>query len=436
VTRAIASQIDKTSFGQPRGLTILFLTEMWEQFSFYGMRTLLVYYMTKQLLIGQQSASLIYGLYTAFIYFTPIIGGQISDRWLGRRRSVLIGGSIMAAGHFMMAFESAFYPALITICIGNGLFLPSLPSQINGLYAADDPRRGSAYNVYYVGINLGAFLAPFVCGTLGELYGWHLGFSAAGIGLCLGLMVYLFGQPYLPKDEPRSETRAATTRETTFRSTLLLFGAVILVVVIFRAVYAQTGNTLALWIDDSVNRDAGGFTLPMTWFQALNPFVVFLFTPLLVAHWTRRAAKGREKTPLQKMATGSAIVAASFLMLAAVSMFSERSGVPAGWIWPVLFFVLMTTGELYILPVGLGLFARLAPAGFAASAIAAWFFAAFLGYLAGGFVGTLWSSLPHQAFFALMAALALVSASLLYLLDRPARRVDEANALRTASAAA
>ena len=150
-------------FGQPRGLTILFLTEMWEQFSFFGMRALLVYYMTKQLLIGQGQASLIYGLYTAGVYFTPIVGGAIADRWLGRKRAVVLGGAIMAAGHFMMAFRACFYVALTTIAIGNGLFLPSLPSQIDDLYARDDPRRRWAYNVYYVGINIGAFLAPLVC---------------------------------------------------------------------------------------------------------------------------------------------------------------------------------------------------------------------------------------------------------------------------------
>src|SRR5690349_7179899 len=164
-------------FGQPRGLTILFLTDMWEQFSFYGMRALLVYYMVKQLLIGQERASFIYGLYAACVYFTPIVGGVICDRWLGRRNSVIIGGSIMALGHFMMAFEPLFYFALGTIALGNGLFLPGLPSQINGLYREDDPRRRSAYNVYYVGVNIGAFLAPLGVGTVGELYGWHWGFT-------------------------------------------------------------------------------------------------------------------------------------------------------------------------------------------------------------------------------------------------------------------
>ncbi len=174
------------------------------------MRALLVYYMTKQLMFGQEKSSLIYGTYTAMAYFTPILGGIVADRWLGKRRAVIIGGTIMAAGHFMMTFEPLLYLALATIALGNGLFLPSLPSQINDLYRADDPRRGWAYNVYYVGINIGGFLAPLVCGTLGEFYGWHWGFGAAGIGMLAGLAIYIYGGRYLPADvrEVRSPRRA------------------------------------------------------------------------------------------------------------------------------------------------------------------------------------------------------------------------------------
>src|SRR5882757_7081170 len=230
----------QTWFGQPRGLTILFLTEMWEIFSYYGMRALLVYYMTKQLMIGQEKASFIYGAYTAMAYFTPILGGLIADRWLGKRRAVIIGGSVMAAGHFMMTFQPSFYPALATIALGNGLFFPSLPSQIDGLYRPDDPRRSWAYNVYYVGINLGGFLAPLVCGTLGELYGWHWGFGAAGVGMLAGLIIYVLGGKYLPeqgrvaKSPPAS---AAATPASNYSTTFILLFAVIISVTVFRSAY-------------------------------------------------------------------------------------------------------------------------------------------------------------------------------------------------------
>ncbi|HEX3138921.1 MAG TPA: peptide MFS transporter, partial [Rhizobacter sp.] len=186
-----------TWFGQPKGLTVLFLTEMWEKFSFFGMRALQIYYMIKQLHFSQADASLVYGLYAGGVYLTPIVGGYIADRWLGRRRAIIGGGLLMALGHFTLASEALFFPGLALIAIGNGLFLPNLPSQVGDLYAAGDPRRGGAYNVYYVGINLGALLAPLVCGTLGEVYGWHVGFGAAGIGMILGLLQFLWGQKYL-----------------------------------------------------------------------------------------------------------------------------------------------------------------------------------------------------------------------------------------------
>jgi proton-dependent oligopeptide transporter, POT family len=417
----------QTWFGQPRGLTILFLTEMWEQFSYYGMRALLVYYMTKQLLLGQEKASFIYGIYTAVAYFTPIFGGMIADRWLGKRRAVIIGGSIMAAGHFMMTFEPLFYPALATIAIGNGLFLPSLPSQINDLYRPDDPRRGWAYNVYYVGINIGGFLAPLVCGTLGEFYGWHWGFGAAGVGMLTGLLVYVFGARYLPHQGRIARKAAALPASArSQRSTLVLLFAIGVAVTVFRGAYEQVGNTVALWADVGIERTTSLMTIPMTWFQALNPLLVIVMTPLLLARWRREAAARRQQSSMRKMATGALIVAAAYLLLAIVASVAEPSR--AGWAWLVLFFGIFTLGELYILPTGLGLFARLAPVGFGATTMAAWFLAIFSGSLTAGVVGALWSSTTHARFFVLLAVIALLAAALLLALDPMTRRIEAARA--------
>jgi POT family proton-dependent oligopeptide transporter len=410
-----------TWFGQPRGLTILFLTNMWEQFSYYGMRALLVYYMTRELLIEQQASSFIYGTYTAFAYFTPIIGGTIADRWLGKRRAVIIGASVMALGHFMMAFEPAFYVALATIALGNGLFLPTLPSQINDLYEADDPRRPWAYNVYYVGVNIGGFLAPLICGTLGEFYGWHWGFGAAGIGMLLGLAIYLAGGKYLPEERRAPREADAAARTGTARDTLLLLLAIGLAVTVFRGAYEQVGNTVALWAGSGVDRGIGGGEIPMTWFQALNPLLVIMITPLLLIRWRRRAEAGREHSPMQKMAIGALLVGGAYLLLAAVTM-AVGDG-QASWIWLAVFFLIFTLGELYILPNGLGLFARLAPPRFGATTVAAWYLAIFTGSLSAGFVGGFWSTLPHHIFFVLLAAIAGLAALLLLLLDKPARRV-------------
>jgi POT family proton-dependent oligopeptide transporter len=435
----------QTWFGQPRGLTILFLTEMWEIFSYYGMRALLVYYMTKQLLIGQEKASLIYGTYTAMAYFTPIFGGLIADRWLGKRRAVIIGGSIMAAGHFMMTFEPLFYLALATIALGNGLFLPSLPSQIDGLYRADDPRRGWAYNVYYVGINIGGFLAPLICGTLGELYGWHWGFGAAGVGMLLGLVIYILGGKHLPDQvravkqtlAPTAPTASTASTAPTapavqagkYHSTFILLFAVGLAVTVFRGAYEQVGNTVALWADVGIDRTIGLWTIPMTWFQSLNPLLVIMMTPLLLSHWRQRAQAGSTGSAMKKMALGALIVAAAYLLLATVA-FEAGTG-RASWLWLAVFFAVFTLGELYILPTGLGLFARLAPIGYGATTVAAWFCAIFTGSFSAGMVGTLWARTSHAEFFAILTLISAIAAAMLLALDRAIRRIEAARAAET-----
>ena len=409
-------------FGQPRGLTILFLTNMWEQFSYFGMRALLVYYMTTTLLFEQEKASSIYGFYTAFAYFTPIIGGTIADRWLGKRRAVIIGATIMAAGHFMMALEPAFYFALATIALGNGLFLPTLPSQINDLYRADDPRRPWAYNVYYVGVNVGAFLAPLACGFLGETYGWHYGFGAAGVGMVAGLLIYLWGNRYLPAEASSAQpAMPADPRAHTGRDTAMLLLGIGVAVTVFRAAYEQIGNTFALWMRDGVDRVIGGIEIGAAMFFSLNPLLVMLMTPLLLARWKRQAEQGRELSVMQKMACGALIVAASYLLVAGAETLSE--GGRAHWLWLLSFFVIFTLGELYILPNGLGIFARLAPQKLGASTVAAWYFAIFTGSLAAGQVGRLWSHLDHVTFFLLLAAISSGAAVLLYLLDSPTKKV-------------
>ena len=402
---------EPTWFGQPRGLTVLFLTNMWEQFSYYGMRALLVYYMTKQLLIGQAQSSFIYGAYTACAYFTPIVGGVIADRYLGKRRAVIIGASIMALGHFMMAFEPLFYAALAAIALGNGLFLPSLPSQVGDLYKRDDPRRSWAFNVYYVGINIGGFLAPLICGTLGELYGWHYGFGAAGIGMVAGLLIYLFGQRHLPAEQPRQVLADDKAAPGFDRHTILVLVAIGLSVTVFRAAYEQVGNTVALWADSGVDRVAGSFEIPMTWFQSLNPLFVMLLTPPLLAYWRRHSHKDTRATLIRRMAFGALLVGSSYLVLSVVAASSGTGD--AGWAWLALFFLIFTFGELFILPTGLGLFARLAPPHLGATTVASWFLVIFSGSLSAGLVGTLWSRFEPAGYFLLLAVIAAVSAAML-----------------------
>ena len=401
-----------TWFGQPRGLTILFLTEMWEKFSYFGMRTLLVYYMVKQLQFDQGYASMVYGTYSALVYFTPIVGAYISDRWLGKRRAIVIGSVTMAVGHFLMAYPPAFYLAMATIAVGNGFFLPNLPSQVGQLYGKEDPRRQSAYSIYYLGVNVGAFFSPLVCGTLGELYGWHYGFGAAGVGMCVGLGIYLAGTRYLPRDT-RVESSAPSLSEPQRGGVpyALLF-ATALAVIVFRSAYEQSGNAMALWIDTGVDRSAGGRVIPATWFQSLNPLFVFVLTPLIVAFWNReRTPRAYRPGALRRMALGAFGVALSYAMLCGIIALSGANLVH--WAVVIGFFLLYTLAEIYILPVGLSLFATLSPSRFTATTIAAWFLASFAGNLLAGYVGTWWSVLSPAAFFAATGAIAAVSGSAL-----------------------
>ncbi|RZM36068.1 MAG: MFS transporter, partial [Sphingomonas sp.] len=307
-----------------------------------------------------------------------------------------------------------FYVALATIALGNGLFLPSLPSQIDDLYEPGDPRVGWAYNVYYVGVNIGGFLAPLVCGWLGETYGWHYGFGAAGIGMLAGVLIYVWGQRYLPATarHPAVERGHAPTLRFG-RSTILLLVAVALSVTVFRGAYEQVGNTLPLWADTGVDKQVGGFAIPMTWFISLNPLFVILMTPPLLAWWRRRAERRGETMPTRRMAVGALTVAAAYVLIAGVSAVWTN----AAWTWLVLFFAVFTLGELFILPTGLGLFARLAPKGLGATTVAAWYLAIFAGSLFAGLVGTLWGRMSHPSYFLLLAAIAALAALLLWLID-------------------
>jgi len=411
----MTAEAEKSWFGHPAGLTILFLTQTWEQFSYYGMRAIVVYYMVTDLAMSQAKSSTIFGVYVAFFYLTPMLGGIVTDRWLGRRRAIILGGAIMALGHFLLTFEPFFYAGLAVIVIGNGFFLPAIPAQIGDLYRPGDPRHAGAYNIYYVGINIGGFLAPFVCGTLGELYGWHWGFGAAGVGMLSGLLLYILGGKYLPA-EPVRQPAASPVRTRFSGRIILLMLAVGFATTLFRGAYQQVGNTVAIWLESGVDRGVGDLSIPMTWFQALNPLFVFALTPLLLGHWQRRAAVGRERPAIARMAIGAALVGLSFAMLAALA--GVAHGQPIYWLWLVVFFAVLTLGELYILPTGLYLFDRLAPPGSSAFAIAAWYATIFTGSLFSGWVGTAWSVMSPPGFFLLLAGCALAGAAILGLLGR------------------
>jgi len=411
-------------FGHPAGLTILFLTEMWADFSYYGMRALLVYYMTRRLGFTIATASTVYGLYTASAHLTPLAGGLLADRWLGKRNSVAAGATIMAAGHFMMGVPALFFPALAIIAIGFGLFLPSLPGQVASLYPPNDARLDRAYSVYYVGINLGSFLAPLVCGTLGEKYGWSVGFGAAGVGMLAGLVIYLAGMPLLPRAvSPRTHRRDRAGFAPRLRPLVCPLLAVALAVILFRIAYEQIGNSIALWAEAGVDRDigvSGHFVVPMTWFQSLNPLFIFLFTPIILRWWAWQGGRRKEPAAIGKMSFGAALLGAAFLVIAVASADQESGGVRASWEVLVLFMAVLTAGELFFMPIGLSLVTKLAPPEDRATLLGGWFILAFVANLCAGMLGRNFGAWPPEIFFAVCGAVALASAILLWSI----RRVD------------
>jgi POT family proton-dependent oligopeptide transporter len=414
-------------FGHPPGLTVLFTTQMWAEFSFFGLQAMLVYYMTKQLGFPQSKSSLIYGAYGAAAFFSPFFGGLIADRWLGRTWSVIIGGAMMMCGHFAMAFPDLLFPALAFVALGNGLFIPPLAIQVGSLYADNDPRKAYAYSAYYMGINLGGLLAPLVCGTLGELYGWHWGFTAAGVGMAIGLAIYCSFLRFLPPELSRSVIAAEDQPSAVpvIRQHVTVLVLMITMVVLFRVGYEQSGNVIALWVADFTDRSLDLFssrvTIPATWFQSINPLLIIVGTPILIHFW--KAIGAKETTPdlLKRMAIGCVIATGAMLVMVLAALASGPAGGRVSSLWVFLYFFLLTVGELFVIPVGLTLIESLAPVRFASMAMGAWYIAKFLGSLLAGFMGAYWLVIPPSAFFGLGAASTLIAAACLYTMARVIR---------------
>jgi proton-dependent oligopeptide transporter, POT family len=429
-------------FGHPRALAYLFTTEMWERFSYYGMRALLVLYMVKYLFTPQSStevlglasfkhglefvfgplapqplASQIYGFYTGLVYLTPIFGGLVADRVLGQRRTVIIGATLMAIGHFMMAFEHLFLVALGFLILGNGAFKPNISTQVGSLYPPGDRRRDRAFSIFYVGINLGAFLAPLVCGTLGEELGWHYGFMAAGIGMTIGLIIYLAATPHLPRDafEKRAAPDATLDAKAwqSIAALLLLFAPVSL----FWATYEQQGNTITLWADQFTDRHFLGGEIPVTWFQAFNPFMIFAFTPFIIALW--RWQRESEPATSTKLAMGCLINALAYLVMVAAAW--SAGGGKASWLWLFFYFVVITVGELYLSPTSLSLVTKIAPKTLLSMMMGVWLATSFVGGFLAGYLGTFWSTMDKANFFLMLALISSAAGVAIMLLRRPLR---------------
>ena len=438
--------LEASFLGHPIGLSYLFATEMWERFSYYGMRALLVLYMVDYLLHPAQAggvlglaalrqgfealsgpldiqplASRIYGLYSGLVYLTPVIGGLLADRWLGWRRTVALGAALMVAGHFLMSSERYFLLALLLLILGNGAFKPNIVTQVGGLYDAGDARRDRAYSIFYVGINIGAFFSPLICGTLGETLGWHYGFASAGIGMLIGLAIYLTGLSRLPRDVAKATGQPPARAAGGARAALLGIALLFIPSALFWSAYEQQGNTIALWAEHATDRSINLLfwrgEIPVTWFQAFNPLMIFLFTPLLVGWWSRRARASREPTTVGKLIMGCLGLSLAYLVLAAAAWVT--GGVGASWLWLLIYFVIITIAELYFSPIGLSLVAKMAPTESRSMVMGLWMMTSFVGNFGAGWLGGYWSSLSSQNFFLLVAALAALAGLMLGAARRP-----------------
>ncbi|MDD5657390.1 MAG: peptide MFS transporter [Elusimicrobia bacterium] len=437
----------------PAGLYVLFTTEMWERFAYYGMRALLVYYMTKSLFLPdnaphifgyeavkgglewifgplstQALSSQIYGFYTGFVYLAPIFGGTIADRWLGQRRAVVVGGAIMALAEFMLMKQSLFFPALLMMIVGNGFFKPNISTQVGNLYPAGDHRRDRAFSIFYVGINVGATLSPLIAGTLGENYAPYgrWGFCSAGVGMLLGLAIYLWGQRHLAPDNVMRRAASAEPAkvEPLTRDEWKKIGALVALCLLnipFWSVYEQQGNTLALWVDSNTNRMILGWEMPATWYQSFNAIMIVLFTPVVLAFWRWQDKRGREPSSLAKMATGCILLGLSFLVLIPQAR-AVAAGAKATLLSITACTAIFTLGELYLSPVGLSLVTKLAPPRMVSMMMGMWFLSSFFGNYLCGYLGTYWEKMSHESFFLMLMGLACGAGLCMFALLRTLKR--------------
>jgi POT family proton-dependent oligopeptide transporter len=350
----------------------------------------------------------------------------LADRVLGRRRTVIVGAVLMAIGHFMMAVEQLFLFALLFLIIGSGAFKPNISTQVGGLYAPGDHRRDRAYSIFYVGINIGAFLAPLVCGTLGEEAGWHYGFAAAGVGMCIGLCIYLYALPLLPADDLHHPTAGAERRKPLDRDEWRAVVALLVLFVpntLFWAAYEQIGNTIVLWADADTDRSVNLFGLtaqiPTTSFLAFNPFMIFAFTPFVVALWSWQAQRGREPWTISKMAFGCFGLTAAYLIMALAAL--HAGGGKASWLWLFFFFVVVTLGELYLSPVGLSLVTKIAPMRILSMMMGLWLGTSFFGGFLAGYIGSFWSRMEKPEFFLMVASIGALAGMMIFACRWPLR---------------
>lgn len=409
--------------GHPTGLAVLVATTVWESFALAAMKAGLVFYIVDELHVAQKTAVEIYGYTTAAMYLMALVGAPLADRLFGLRRATALGAVLMALGFFLLIEPHLLFPALAVVCIGNGLFKPTALAQVGLLYSQDDPRRDRAFNLCYIGMNFGAFVAPLVSGLIALFYGWTWSFLAAAVGMLVSVAIYWLGRMHVPDArragpqhvEPTPDSQSRERAATPLVAVLVWIGAAL-----FWSVYSQVGSTFALWAEHDVARSIELFgrtmVVPAAWLQSVNPILVILAGPLINLLWARRNGEAGTHTELRKMILGTCMLAVAFMIFSAAHVAAGGGGVSLAIV--LLAFVPFTIGELYVAPVGQALFSRLAKRGHASLFMAIWILTMTTGYVVSGMLGGLWSrSSPHD-FFAGMAVLALVGAAIFFVARR------------------
>ena len=416
-------------FGHPRGLVVLAGTELWDRISFHGMQSLLTLYMAEQLLLPghverivgfpalkatieglfghlttQGLATQIFGLYVGFVYVTPTIGGWLGDRVLGRRSTVTLGALLMTAGHFCMAFDQSFLLAMLVLILGAGALRGNLAPQVGELYPQDDRRRVVAFQLYASMVNLGAFIAPLVTGVLGKVYGWHVAFAFAGVGMLVGLIIYLSGQRHLTLAKPRAAGAPRAPLTPKERRIIWRLLALFPVGSLFWIAQSQVWNTYNLWVRDHIELQIGTFAVPVVWLQSLDGLAPFVCLPPMLLFWRWQANRGREPNEFVKIAIGCFIFSISTLWLAGAGLVTDAHG-RTPLLWAVAFHLASNLGWLYFTPTVTALVSRAAPRSVNATMIGAASLSVFLGSTISGRLGSLYEVLPASQFWTLHAAL-------------------------------
>ncbi len=423
---------DRAFLGHPKGLGYLAFVEGCERFSYYSMQTLLVLYMVKYLLLpenignviglewlrttvyggmeGQPLASALFGNYTALVYLTPILGGILADRWLGRRSTLIAGALVMALGHFLMAFENCFLFALIALVVGVGLFKGNIASQVGELYRPNDLRRAMAFQIFYIAINVSVIAAPLIAGTLGEKVGWHWGFGAAGVVMVIGLIIYLMATPWLPADNRPDKSKGGAKRPSLTKADtprLLALAALVPVLAIAILTNQEIFNAYLVWADEHFQLTFFGQTLPTSWMITIDATLSFSMLVVVAAFWKWCSVRnGTEPDELGKMIIGSVFTVTGGLCLAIAA--GTQGSAKIGLFWPVMFHLFNSIGFAHIMPVSLALFTKIAPRALTATIVGIYYLAFFAANQIVGVVGGWYSTMDTVQFWLLHAATAAV----------------------------